>query len=95
MTDILTDKGVRGSEHGRSSRNENGESAATSDITGRIREMAGDYARRGLEFATDKSKKAKDSTERAIQRYPWYAVGIALGTGLVVGLLLRRGRSRS
>lgn len=37
-------------------------------------------------------KKGVDQTEEQIKDHPWAAVGIAAGAGLLLGLLINRGR---
>ncbi len=37
-------------------------------------------------------KKGLDQTEEQIKDHPWAAVGIAAGAGLLLGLLINRGR---
>jgi ElaB/YqjD/DUF883 family membrane-anchored ribosome-binding protein len=58
---------------------------AASEYAGRVRE----YADQGYHYAAEKGKVAKDTTEDYIQSNPWYAVGIALGVGVLVGLMVR------
>lgn len=70
-----------------------------SNMTDKAKEMAGQYAdqakqyaQQGYEYAADKSKQLKESTEGYIEENPWYAIGIALGVGVLLGLMLRGGR---
>ena len=69
---------------------------AASEYSGRAREAASEYAGRvreyadqGYQYAAEKGRVAKDTTEDYIQSNPWYAVGIALGVGVLVGLMVR------
>jgi ElaB/YqjD/DUF883 family membrane-anchored ribosome-binding protein len=98
MTDKMADSGIHTADHLRNIRDEAG--AAASELTGKARNLATDYAgqakeyaQQGYRYAADKTKKAKETTEGFIQENPWAAVGIAVGVGLLAGLLLR-GRSR-
>ena len=47
------------------------------------------YAKQGYDMAAEKSKEVKETTEHYITGNPWYAVGIALGVGVLLGLTLR------
>jgi ElaB/YqjD/DUF883 family membrane-anchored ribosome-binding protein len=40
----------------------------------------------------DKAKQAASATDDYVHENPWKAVGIAAGVGLVVGMLISRGR---
>jgi ElaB/YqjD/DUF883 family membrane-anchored ribosome-binding protein len=40
-------------------------------------------------MAAEKSKQLKDTTQSYIEENPWYAIGIAMGVGVLVGLMLR------
>jgi ElaB/YqjD/DUF883 family membrane-anchored ribosome-binding protein len=42
------------------------------------------------EFLMQKAKTAAQSTESYVRSNPWPALGIAVGIGLVIGLLLKR-----
>ena len=63
-------------------------SSTVQDVAGQAKE----YAREGYEYAADKTRQVKSQTEGLIHDNPWYAVGIALGVGVVVGMMLRGGR---
>jgi ElaB/YqjD/DUF883 family membrane-anchored ribosome-binding protein len=70
-------------------------------MAGRARDVANEYAEKGKEmaqkgykYAVEKAQVAKQSTEGYIKENPWYAVGIALGVGLLVGMLIKTSRSR-
>jgi ElaB/YqjD/DUF883 family membrane-anchored ribosome-binding protein len=41
-------------------------------------------------YLSEKTKEATDVAETYMKEYPWSAVGIAVGVGLVLGLLSRR-----
>ena len=64
-----------------------------SETASKYAQQAKEYAQQGYNYAADKSKKVKETTESYITDNPWYAVGIALGVGVLVGLLLRGGGS--
>lgn len=44
------------------------------------------------EAMIEKTKQAARATDEYVHDNPWYAVGIAAGVGLVVGMLISRGR---
>lgn len=44
------------------------------------------------EAAVAKTKQAAKATDEYVHENPWRAVGIAAGVGLIVGLLISRGR---
>ena len=44
------------------------------------------------EAITAKTKQAAKATDEYVHENPWKAVGIAAGVGLVVGMLISRGR---
>ncbi len=44
------------------------------------------------EAMLEKTKQAARATDEYVHENPWYAVGIAAGVGLVVGMLISRGR---
>lgn len=44
------------------------------------------------EAMIEKTKQAARATDEYVHENPWYAVGIAAGVGLVVGMLISRGR---
>ena len=70
------------------------ESDGVSEMSGRAREAAKEYLQKGYKFAADKAQVAKQSTEGYIKTNPWYAVGIALGTGVLLGMLIKTRWSR-
>ena len=39
-----------------------------------------------------RTRAAGQSTDRYVHDHPWASIGLAAGTGLIVGLLMRRGR---
>lgn len=41
-------------------------------------------------YLSEKTKEATDVAETYLKEYPWSAVGIAVGIGLILGLLSRR-----
>ena len=90
MADNLADTGVRMTEHGRSMA-EDGKSAM-SDVKTRFKNMASkcsNQAKQYVHYAADQSKHAKESTESFVRENPWYALGIAVGVGVLCGLALR------
>lgn len=58
----------------------------------RVKDTAAEYGQQGYDYATEKSRQMKEYTEGYVKENPWYAVGIALGVGLLLGILLRGGR---
>ncbi len=45
----------------------------------------------GIYNATlDQAKEATDNVNKYVRHNPWYAIGIAAGAGLLIGLMLRR-----
>jgi ElaB/YqjD/DUF883 family membrane-anchored ribosome-binding protein len=91
MAENLQERGVRMGNDG---------SSAASEIAGRAREVVGEYAEKGKEMAqkgyrlaADKAQVAKRNTEVYIKENPWYAVGIALGVGLLAGMLIKTTRA--
>jgi ElaB/YqjD/DUF883 family membrane-anchored ribosome-binding protein len=73
--------------------------STVSEYAGKAKEYASqyasqakEYAQQGYDTAAQKSRELKDSTQTYIEENPWYAIGIALGVGVLVGLMLRGGR---
>jgi ElaB/YqjD/DUF883 family membrane-anchored ribosome-binding protein len=60
-----------------------------SEVAGKYAQQAKEYAEQGYKYAADKSQMVKETTEGYITENPWYAVGIAQGVGVLVGMLLR------
>ncbi len=88
--------GARLGEHAKNMTDEARDAAK--DFGGQVSEQAGkyaqqakEYAQQGYKYAADKSQQVKETTEGYITENPWYAVGIALGVGVLVGMLLRGG----
>jgi ElaB/YqjD/DUF883 family membrane-anchored ribosome-binding protein len=91
------------SEHGKNMGDEAGAAVqeargAMGNAASRARDMATEYAGKakeyasqGYEYAADKSRKAKETAQGYIEDNPWYAVGIALGVGVLLGMLMRGG----
>jgi ElaB/YqjD/DUF883 family membrane-anchored ribosome-binding protein len=95
MADNMADAGTR--------MGEKADQAVSSakDMAGRAKEVASnyagkakEYAQHGYEYAADKTSKAKESAQGYIEDNPWYAVGIALGVGVLLGMLMRGGSHR-
>ena len=40
--------------------------------------------------AIDQAKETTDQVNKYVRHNPWYAIGIAAGAGLLIGLMLRR-----
>jgi ElaB/YqjD/DUF883 family membrane-anchored ribosome-binding protein len=88
---------ARISEQGQDAKNQGQDAVhdavgAVTDAAGRYAKQAQDYAKQGYDIAAEKGKQVKDTTEHYITGNPWYAVGIALGVGVLLGLALRGGR---
>ena len=49
-------------------------------------------AKDGCERLQDKTVAAARATDEAIREHPYQAVGVALGAGVLIGLLLARSR---
>ncbi len=62
---------------------------AASAMASKYAKQAQDYAKQGYDMAAEKTAKVKEQTEGYITENPWYAVGIALGVGVLLGLVLR------
>lgn len=98
MADNMADMGSRMDEHDENMQGQ--AAAAVGDMAGKAKEYAGRYARQAKEYAqqgytaaAEKSRELRDTTQHYIEENPWYAIGIALGVGVLVGLVLR-GSSR-
>ena len=88
--------GARMGEHAENLIEEAGDTAKdfgsqVSETAGKYAQQAKDYAQQGYKYAADKSHQVKASTEGYITDNPWCAVGIALGVGVLIGMLLPRG----
>jgi len=55
-------------------------------------ESAIERAKAACERLKNQTVAAAKTTHETIQEYPYYALGVALGIGVVIGLLLGRGR---
>jgi ElaB/YqjD/DUF883 family membrane-anchored ribosome-binding protein len=44
------------------------------------------------EAVADKARQAANATDEYVQENPWRAVGIGAGVGLIIGMLISRGR---
>ena len=62
------------------------------EYAGRYAQQAKDYAQQGYDMAAEKTKVARETTQHYIEENPWYAIGIALGVGVLMGMLLRGSR---
>ena len=68
---------------------------AAQDIAGSLQEAGGEIQDRLGEFwetSKEKASACAKATDRTIREYPYQSIGIALGLGLITGLLLSRGR---
>jgi ElaB/YqjD/DUF883 family membrane-anchored ribosome-binding protein len=91
------------SEHGQNMGEEAGAAvkdarSAVGNAANRAKEVASEYAGKakeyasqGYDYAAEKSKQAKETAQGYIEDNPWYAVGIALGVGVLLGMLMRGG----
>jgi ElaB/YqjD/DUF883 family membrane-anchored ribosome-binding protein len=90
MADNMAEGGVRMGEHLQD------EVADVADKTkatvGRYARQAKEYAQQGYGMASEKGKQIRDTTQHYIEENPWYAIGIALGVGVLAGFLLRGSR---
>jgi len=98
MADNMAEMGARMGQHAEDVKDE--ASGTVSEMAGKAKEYAGryaqqakEYAQQGYDMAAEKSKQVKDTTQQYIEENPWYAIGIALGVGVLVGMMLR-GSSR-
>jgi ElaB/YqjD/DUF883 family membrane-anchored ribosome-binding protein len=96
MADNMADRGAKLGEKADDAMSTAKETA--SNYAGRAKEAvsqyagkAKEYAQQGYEYASDKTVKAKDTAQGYIEDNPWYAVGIALGVGVLLGMLMRGG----
>ena len=88
--------GARMGEHAQNMAEEGRDAAKdfggqVSETASKYAQQAKDYAQQGYQYAADKSQQMKETTEGYITENPWYAVGIALGVGVLIGMLLRGG----
>jgi len=97
MADNMADMGARMGE--RADEIKDQAAGAVSEYAGKAKEYASqyagrakEYAQQGYDMAAEKSKQLKDTTQGYIEENPWYAIGIALGVGVLVGLMLRGSR---
>lgn len=58
-------------------------------LGGRARALRSDMAERARDFAGD-ARELGDKGQRLLRQYPWTAIGIGAGLGLLAGLLIRR-----
>jgi ElaB/YqjD/DUF883 family membrane-anchored ribosome-binding protein len=97
MPDNMADMGARLGEHAQAIKDDAADTASNmaskaKDYASQYAQQAKEYAQQGYDMAADKTKELKDTTQSYIEENPWYAIGIALGVGVLVGLLLRGGR---
>lgn len=72
-------------------RNMSGAAGRAKELIKDARDTAMEYGQHGYDAARDSAMQVKDKTQTYIKEYPWYAIGIAAGVGLLVGLALSRG----
>jgi ElaB/YqjD/DUF883 family membrane-anchored ribosome-binding protein len=94
MADNMADMGARMGERADEMKEKG--ASAVKEYTDKAREYASEYAgkakeyaQQGYDVAAEKSREIKDTTQHYIEENPWYAIGIALGVGVLVGLMLR------
>ena len=59
------------------------------DMAGRTVETVKDYGQQGYDYAAERASALKKTTETLVKRNPWYAIGIAVGAGVLLGYSLR------
>jgi ElaB/YqjD/DUF883 family membrane-anchored ribosome-binding protein len=90
MPDNMADAGARMGEQMDEAAGQAGDMAGKAkEYASRYASQAKDYAQQGYDMAAEKSKQLKDTTQSYIEENPWYAIGIAMGVGVLVGLMLR------
>jgi len=63
------------------------------DFAVHAKDAAVEYGQQGYDMAREHAREMKDKTQHYIKENLWYAIGIAAGVGLLVGMALhRRGR---
>jgi ElaB/YqjD/DUF883 family membrane-anchored ribosome-binding protein len=97
MADNMADMGARMGE--RADEMKDTATSAVKEYAGKAKQYASEYAgqakeyaQQGYDMAAEKSRELKDTTQSYIEENPWYAIGIAMGVGVLVGLMLRGGR---
>lgn len=69
-----------------------GVASAAADMASHARDTVMDYGQKGYEMASEKTREYKETAEGYIHENPWYAIGIAVGVGVLLGMLLKSGR---
>lgn len=94
MADNMADMGARMGERADEMKEQG--ASAVKEYAGKAKEYASEYAgkakeyaQQGYDVAAEKSREFKDTTQHYIEENPWYAIGIALGVGVLVGIMLR------
>lgn len=64
---------------------------AAAEMASKAKDTLRDYGQQGYQYATEHGRELKERSESYIHQNPWYAIGIALGVGLLVGMLVRSG----
>jgi ElaB/YqjD/DUF883 family membrane-anchored ribosome-binding protein len=62
------------------------------DTAGEYIDTAKEFVQEKYEAVVEKTGEVKESTEKMIKKNPWIAVGVALGVGVVLGMLLKSRR---
>ena len=65
---------------------------AATDMAAQARDKVLEYGQEGYKLAAKKTKQFKNTTEGYIQDNPWYAIGIAAGVGLLLGMYIKSRR---
>lgn len=58
------------------------------DMAQQAKGKLGDLSQQGAQFAREKSQHLQKATQHYVEENPWYAVGIAVGVGVLVGMLI-------
>lgn len=62
---------------------------ARATLGGKARALTSDVSERTRDFAED-ARELGDKGQRLVRQYPWGAIGIGAGLGLLAGFLVRR-----
>jgi len=62
---------------------------ARATLGGKARALTSDVSERTRDFAED-ARELGDKGQRLVRQYPWAAIGIGAGLGLLAGFLIRR-----
>lgn len=96
MADMADDASRLGQEAakvaGEARQNMSGAAGRAREFISDARDTAVEYGQQGYDMARERASEMKDKTQKYITDNPWYAIGIAAGVGLLVGMLLHSGR---